>query len=737
MGYPDKEAPGSPWLNPNPGESVEAGGPIGGAMGSAMGRAMRHGRECSTIMSLAKWGKLSEKDIKKKKKQFPPSQTTMESSPRRAIAADVKDLGDLELGDELLVPNRVERRTAYAYGSLDGSEITHVRVKGAVVAIHRGDGNWIQSLHLGPVVGGKRVHDAQLKKISEFLAWSESRSTTETETIVVDDIRCGGTESSPEVELVLTTYGQMPGDLAVLGDAVDRGGDGEDVKLPPSCGGPACRIARLRRGGDESSRPRGVKIRLAEFRGPGLLSESSSRDWLPLASRDLEQSPLCKADRDFRYQKDQEALAQTQARTIAAEARAARHSSRTISTEPSAATTLNLTSVSFPQKTSVSIPSTPTISTPSDLTPSPETPPTLLPAFFTPRAPRRAPSPNPPFPPKSDISDDDMAPSKTMELFRGNGTTEKAHTWLRTLEQTWKWDADDKEKMYRFEKGLHPGGQAEEWWSKLTAAEKQTWAALMVAFETKWAKPTATRRAQDVVIAELTNNCLDRDALGKYVNDEDGVLVLSHIAWAEVTRGLLGELASGDVGMMLKSSIRATLPVEFRHLIVDTGLDTWEKYLKAVEDVSVDRINDAVEERTSRETKMDNDIFSPSRLAPPVMPRYAPPAARQSQPPSSPATRQAVTPNPRAYQTTPSTTLNTPRMPWANRTSPDVFSGSTVRPYPNTFAKNLATPVSPSANRGRPTTLSGGPARDVDLVRHCGHPELHRRHGDVDFPKWQ
>ncbi|KAJ7502173.1 hypothetical protein B0H11DRAFT_2188497 [Mycena galericulata] len=347
-----------------------------------------------------------------------------------------------------------------------------------------------------------------------------------------------------------------------------------------------------------------------------------------------------------------------------------------------------------------------------------------------------------------------MAPPKPTELFRGNGTAEKAHTWLRTLEQTWKYNADKEEKMYHFEKGLHPGSQAEEWWNGLTAAEKLTWEALMVAFEKKWAKPTATRRSQDVIIAELANNSLDREALGKYVNDEDGVLVLSHIAWAEVTRGLLGELPSGDVGMMLKSSIRATLPVEFRHLIVDTGLDTWEKYLKAVEDVSVDRINDAVEERTSRDTKMDTDIStwhranpnstpaqreaqfeafanklatdlglahllqSPSRLASPAIPRYVPPAARVSQPPSSPATRQVVTPSPRAYQTTPSTTLNTPRVPWASRASTDVFSGSTVRPYPNTFTKNLATPASPLANRGRPTTLSGDAARDVDLVRH-------------------
>ncbi|KAJ6610778.1 hypothetical protein B0H10DRAFT_2224713 [Mycena sp. CBHHK59/15] len=392
--------------------------------------------------------------------------------------------------------------------------------------------------------------------------------------------------------------------------------------------------------------------------------------------------------------------------------------------------------MSFSQKTSVSIPSTPTIFTPSDLTPSPETPPTLLPAFFTPRAPRCAPSPDPPSPQKIDVSDDDMAPIKTTELFRGNSTTEKAHTWLCTLEQTWKWDADDKEKI------------------KLTAAEKLMWVALMVAFEAKWVKPKATRRVQDVVIAELTNNCLYRNTLGKYVNDEDGVPILSHIAWAEVMRELLSERPSGDAGMMLKSGVRATLPVKFRHLINDTGLDTWEKYLKAVEDVSDDRINDAIKEHTERQNKNDSDIItshrnnpnampaqhhahfevfanqlamdlrlshvlqSPSRTASPASPRYVPPAARQSQPPVF-TTTQPGTPSTRAYQTTPSTTLNTPRVPWSSRTSPDIFGGSTVRPGPNLFTKNLlATPPSSSAGRNHPLSLSGEPARDMEVCRH-------------------
>ncbi|KAJ6623908.1 hypothetical protein B0H10DRAFT_1943684 [Mycena sp. CBHHK59/15] len=463
---------------------------------------------------------------------------------------------------------------------------------------------------------------------------------------------------------------------------------------------------------------------------------------------------LSKADREFRYRRDQQVLEQARDREIAAQARTARHSSRTIFPEPSAATTSNSTNESHLPETNVSFPSTPTLSTPSDLTPSPETPPTLLPAVFTPRPPQHQPARNPHPTPKNDSSDDDMVPPKTTELFRGNGTAEKAHTWLRTLEGTWKYDADEKEKMYRFEKGLHPGSQAEEWWNGLTAMEKQTWATLMVSFEKKWPKPKTTRRAQDVVIAELANNFLDRSALGKYIKDEDGTNVLSHVAWAEVTRKLLDELPGGDASMMLKSSIRATLPVEFRRLISDTGLDTWEKYLKAVEDISVDLITDEVELHAERHNTIDHDIFmwnaanpnataaqhqaffetfanklaldmgvsnpfqSPSRVSAPVSPQYVVPAARQSQPVAT-TTRQAYTPNARAYQPTPSTVMNTPRVPWANRTSPDVFAGSTARPtVPNAFTKSLlSTPGSPSAGRSRPTTLSGNPAGDVDLTR--------------------
>ncbi|KAJ7036915.1 hypothetical protein C8F04DRAFT_1335337 [Mycena alexandri] len=407
--------------------------------------------------------------------------------------------------------------------------------------------------------------------------------------------------------------------------------------------------------------------------------------------------------------------------------------------------------------TSASWPSTPTISTPSDLTPSPELPPKLLPAFFTPakNPPRGAATPNPK-PSKANVSDDDMAPPKTLDLFRGNGTAEKAHTWLRSLEQSLKWDAEEKEKLYKFEKGLYPGSQAEAWFGALKPGEKNDWVALLLAFETKWPKPRPTQRAQDVVIAEIANNCLARADLGKYVKDEDGVSVLSHVAWAEVNRRLLGELVTGDAAMMLKSTVRGSLPLEFRHLINDTGLDTWEKYLKAVEDIGVDRITDAVEEYTARHTAIDNSVFAfaaanpnataeqweansnafalrmmrdlglshyapASASTPGPRSTYIPPAARQSQPAMA-STPRPFTPaaNPRPYQT-PSTAVD-PRTPWASRVSPDPFGGSTVRPGAVPFAKSLlTTPGSPSAGRSRIQSLSGDPTRDAQLAHQIAH----------------
>ncbi|KAJ7196901.1 hypothetical protein B0H12DRAFT_1245179 [Mycena haematopus] len=149
-----------------------------------------------------------------------------------------------------------------------------------------------------------------------------------------------------------------------------------------------------------------------------------------------------------------------------------------------------------------------------------------------------------------------------MALFRGNCTPSQAHVWLRTLERTWHYDTPDAEKLYQFEKNLHPGGEADGWWDGLGVEERDTWGGLVVAFERKWPSPSRkrekakatteeelaeaeTRRrraAVDAIIEELGANTLHLHELGQY-EYVDGAPVLTHVAWAERTRTLLAEFA--------------------------------------------------------------------------------------------------------------------------------------------------------------------------------------------------
>ncbi|KAJ7262132.1 hypothetical protein C8J57DRAFT_1633748 [Mycena rebaudengoi] len=439
---------------------------------------------------------------------------------------------------------------------------------------------------------------------------------------------------------------------------------------------------------------------------------------------------LSKADREFRYRRDITLLEQQNLRQSAASARATRLSSRTASPSPTLSTV-------NPDTTSTSPPSTPTISTPSDLTPSPEPRPILLPAFFT---PTRVQAPRQQTQTKISAAESDNEMTKPVDLFRGNGTAEKAHMWLRMLEQTFKYDSDEKEKAYRFEKGLYPGSDAEEWWGKLQTNEKTVWKDLLDAFEKKWPKPKTTKRAQEIVISELMENHLDRSVLGQLVKDEDGTLVLSHVAWSEVTRRLLGEIEGGDATMMLRSSIRKTLPVEFRALIQDdSSLDTWDKWLRAVEAVSVDRIRDAAEARSGGDVEIQTWVLAhpgasreerpvPSREddAPHERLRHArhhellsvdivsvPRPSQPQSPQQQRATPAHMTPV-RAYQSAQSTPQG-PRTPWAQRTQDNVFGGSTLRPI-NTFAKSLQAPPSTPSPSTRAHSFGGDPSKDLEIA---------------------
>ncbi|KAJ6603180.1 hypothetical protein B0H10DRAFT_2229862 [Mycena sp. CBHHK59/15] len=244
----------------------------------------------------------------------------------------------------------------------------------------------------------------------------------------------------------------------------------------------------------------------------------------------------------------------------------------------------------------------------------------------------------------------------------------------------------------------------------------------MAAFEKKWPKPKSTKHDQDVVVEELMGNYLDQDTLGKQVKDEDGTSVLSHVAWVEVTQRLLGELTGGDAAMMLKSAIHAMLPVEFCTLINDDGtLDTWEKYLKAVESISNDRIKDAAEACTNRNAAMDHQAAGLARMNPARMP-----AALRGEGLMTQLLQlmkgQGFTPdNMAAYGRSPGSIQAARALhhrihcaPVGQRTQEDIFGGSTLRPT-TSFAKNLMTTPSSPMPAGSPVHL---PSRSTGVQNY-------------------
>ncbi|KAK7061174.1 hypothetical protein R3P38DRAFT_2494212 [Favolaschia claudopus] len=340
------------------------------------------------------------------------------------------------------------------------------------------------------------------------------------------------------------------------------------------------------------------------------------------------------------------------------------------------------------------------------------------------------------------------------ELFRGDCTAEQAQVWLRTLEGTFTEATKEETKLYKFERSVYPGGAAEKWLTDLPDAEKADFKTLVKAFDKKWPMPKYVARPQTLVINEIKTNKLRLEDVGQVVKDKDGTEVLSHQAWAQRTRKLLADIPNGDPGMLLMEHVRDGLPVAVRKLIPPaTALETWEKWLAAVEAIDLHSINDLREEHaisTQNEATFTQiahalnttHMLSPGRTPPraPSTP-YAVNAVRHTQTDFRQVNQRPTTP-PRYTSFNPSTPQRGP--PPHMMTSDNTFGGgSTVRPM-NSFTRNLMQfPQSPSAGRGGPASLGGDPAKDAELAR-CLHdnPRLYpndqagiQRYG-TDYAAW-
>ena len=63
---------------------------------------------------------------------------------------------------------------------------------------------------------------------------------------------------------------------------------------------------------------------------------------------------------------------------------------------------------------------------------------------------------------------------------------DKPGIWLRRFELLWEPTATDQEKITTSKLVLEPDSIAEEWWLKLDAGKKMTWADVKMEFKTEW-----------------------------------------------------------------------------------------------------------------------------------------------------------------------------------------------------------------------------------------------------------
>ncbi|KAJ7665818.1 hypothetical protein B0H14DRAFT_2658402 [Mycena olivaceomarginata] len=313
-----------------------------------------------------------------------------------------------------------------------------------------------------------------------------------------------------------------------------------------------------------------------------------------------------------------------------------------------------------------------------------------------------------------------MAP---LELFRGDARGEKPHYWLKKLQGTMNFDTKEAEKLYRFEMGLAPGTVADKWWKNVvTVAEKASWAELMKAFAKKWPVPVEAEESPEELKARIKSTVLRAEDLGKIVGPP-GDEMYAHLRWAADMHPLIDAL--NDPSMLLKSDVRATLPLEIQSVLPASGLDSWEKFFTAVETVDSERVQDEIE-RNARFRRQgipnigaETTGFDPDRSGAELyahiqalMYRAPRPAPAQSYEPTTP--QRGAPPHMPQMQHAPAN--------WQVQSSANPFVATPTQdnsPATRFMARLLQTPGSPSAGRSNRNSLGGDPIRDLALARRA------------------
>ena len=163
-------------------------------------------------------------------------------------------------------------------------------------------------------------------------------------------------------------------------------------------------------------------------------------------------------------------------------------------------------------------------------------------------------------------TDDNLSPGQFLREIE-NKIDERGHT-------------TEKLKINCLKNNIAFGSGADEWFTNLDAAEKDTYDHLVAAFETQWPLTAAPKTSKTERIQALKDWVLKPEELGKKVEGPGGAQVWSHVKWAT---GLASRVhdAEDTTGFLLNDVYKG-LPRPIRDLIHTEPRKTYSELSAAV-----------------------------------------------------------------------------------------------------------------------------------------------------------
>jgi len=163
-------------------------------------------------------------------------------------------------------------------------------------------------------------------------------------------------------------------------------------------------------------------------------------------------------------------------------------------------------------------------------------------------------------------TDDNLSPGQFLREIE-NKIDERGHT-------------TEKLKINCLKNNIAYGSGAEEWFTNLTATEKDTYDHLIEAFEKQWPLMAAPKMSKMECIQMLKDWLLKPEELGKKVDGPGGVQIWLHVKWATGLASRVRDVE--DTTGFLLSDIYKALPRPIRDLIRAEPRRTYAELATAV-----------------------------------------------------------------------------------------------------------------------------------------------------------